>query len=164
MCIHSVILHTEFGIACLGKKTFSYGNLRISRIMNFKNMSFSSGLGVVQIKQTRYRVSHGYLECKTKRFFGIACIGKKLGFHKIRYSRNSNFKNRSFSSGQGNVQIEPNSVSIHCVLRLLERILSIACLGKKLVFHTEIALFAKFANFRKNNFFPIKLYQKIFLF
>ena len=31
--------------------------------------------------QTRYRVSHVYLESKTKRIFGIACLGKKLVFH-----------------------------------------------------------------------------------
>ena len=30
------------------KVRFSYGNLRISRITNFKNRSFSSGQGVVQ--------------------------------------------------------------------------------------------------------------------
>ena len=31
--------------------------------------------------QTQYGVSHVYLECKTKRIFGIACLGKKLAFH-----------------------------------------------------------------------------------
>ena len=31
--------------------------------------------------QTRYGVSHVYVECKTKRIFGIACLGKKLVFH-----------------------------------------------------------------------------------
>ena len=30
------------------KVSFSYGNLRISQIRNFKNRSFSSGQGVVQ--------------------------------------------------------------------------------------------------------------------
>ena len=30
------------------KVSFSYGNLRISQITNFKNRSFSSGQGVVQ--------------------------------------------------------------------------------------------------------------------
>ena len=33
------------------KRNFSYGNLRISRLANFKNRSFSSGQGVVQIEQ-----------------------------------------------------------------------------------------------------------------
>ena len=32
------------------KVNFSYGNLRISQITNFKNRSFSSGQGVVQIE------------------------------------------------------------------------------------------------------------------
>ena len=30
--------------------------------------------------QTRYGVSHGYLECKVKRIFAIACLGKKFVF------------------------------------------------------------------------------------
>ena len=31
--------------------------------------------------QTRYGVSHVYVECKTKEIFAIAFLGKKLGFH-----------------------------------------------------------------------------------
>ena len=31
--------------------------------------------------QTRYGVSHVYLECNAKRIFAIAFLGKKLGFH-----------------------------------------------------------------------------------
>ena len=31
--------------------------------------------------QTRYGVSHVYVECKTKRIFGIACLEKKFVFH-----------------------------------------------------------------------------------
>ena len=30
--------------------------------------------------QTRYGVSHGYLESTTKRIFAIACLGKKFVF------------------------------------------------------------------------------------
>ena len=33
------------------------------------------------MNQTRLGVSYEYLESKAKRFFGIACLGKKLGFH-----------------------------------------------------------------------------------
>ena len=41
----------NFGDSLPRKKvSFSYGNLRIFRIFNFKNRSFSSGQGVVQIK------------------------------------------------------------------------------------------------------------------
>ena len=39
-----------FAIAFLGENRFSYGNFRISRITDFKNRSFSSGQGLVQIK------------------------------------------------------------------------------------------------------------------
>ena len=40
-----------FAKACLGKKVnFSYVNLRILRLANFKNRSLSSGQGLVQIK------------------------------------------------------------------------------------------------------------------
>ena len=31
--------------------------------------------------QSRYGVSHVYLERKTKRIFGIVCLEKKLAFH-----------------------------------------------------------------------------------
>ena len=35
----------------------------------------------VKLNQTRHRVSHVYLEYKTKRIFAIACLGKELVFH-----------------------------------------------------------------------------------
>ena len=34
----------------------------------------------LKLNQTRNRVSHLYLEYKTKRIFAIACLGKKLVF------------------------------------------------------------------------------------
>ena len=34
----------------------------------------------LKLNQTRYRVSHVYVESKTERIFGIACLGKKLAF------------------------------------------------------------------------------------
>ena len=34
----------------------------------------------LKLNQTRYRVSHVYLECKTERIFVIACLGKKFVF------------------------------------------------------------------------------------
>ena len=37
--------------------------------------------GCPKKKQTRHGVSLEYLESREKRFFGIACLGKKLGFH-----------------------------------------------------------------------------------
>ena len=33
-----------------------------------------------KLDQTRHGVSHEYLESKAKKFFGIAYLGKKLGF------------------------------------------------------------------------------------
>ena len=33
------------------------------------------------MNQTGYGVYHGCLECKTKKNFAIACLGKKLVFH-----------------------------------------------------------------------------------
>ena len=62
-----------------------------------------------------------YLECNAKEMFAIAFLGKKVKFSygNLRISRIRNFKNRSFSSGQGVVQIKPNSAwSIPCVLKL----------------------------------------------
>ena len=64
------------------------------------------------MNQTGYGVYHGCLESKTERIFAIACLGKKVSFSygNLLLFRINNFKNRSFSSGQGVVQSEPNSV------------------------------------------------------
>ena len=35
----------------------------------------------LKLNQTRCRVSPGYIECRTKGIFFIACIGKKLVYH-----------------------------------------------------------------------------------
>ena len=61
--------------------------------------------------QTRYGVSHVYVECKTKRIFGIACLGKKvsISYGNFLLFRISNLENRSFSYGQKLLEIEPNS-------------------------------------------------------
>ena len=67
------------------------------------------------MNQTWYGVSHGYLECKTKRIFGIACLEKSSYFNrKCRLFRllfaYSILKIIEISSGQGVVQSEPNLV------------------------------------------------------
>ena len=64
------------------------------------------------MNQTGYGVYHGCLESKTERIFGLACLGQKLVFHTeiCYYFEQNSFKNRSFSSGQGVVQSEPNRV------------------------------------------------------
>ena len=70
-----------FGIACLGKKLafdteicdyFEYFFSKIGLFNRVKELFKSN--------QTRYRVSPGYVECKTKGIFGIACLGKKFVF------------------------------------------------------------------------------------
>ena len=42
---------------------------------------FQQGKELFKSNQTGYGVYHGYLDCKTKRIFGIACLAKKLVFH-----------------------------------------------------------------------------------
>ena len=52
------------------------------------------------------------MESETKRFFGIACLEKKvsISYGTFWISRKRNFKNRSFLSDQKVVQIKPNLV------------------------------------------------------
>ena len=51
-------------------------------IIILKNSSFSPGQGVVQMEpNSRYRVSHMYLEGKTERIFAVSFLGKKLACH-----------------------------------------------------------------------------------
>ena len=67
----------------------------------------------LKLNQTRYRVSHVYLERKTKRIFAIACVGRKLAFRTeicLLLFQINNSKKRSFSSGQGVIQTQPNWV------------------------------------------------------
>ena len=70
-----------FGIACLGKKLafdteicyyFEYFFSKIGLFDQVKELFKSN--------QTRYGVFPGYLECKTEKDFGIACLGKKFVF------------------------------------------------------------------------------------
>ena len=72
----------------------------------------------------RHGIFHVYLESKRKRIFAIACLGKKLVFHteisnyRLLFAY-STFKNIEISSGQGVVQIQPNSVwSVPCVPKM----------------------------------------------
>ena len=71
-----------FGIACLGKKlVFHTEILTFSLILFSKIWKFYRVKELSKLNQTWYGVSHVYLECKAKRIFGIACLGKKLVFH-----------------------------------------------------------------------------------
>ena len=62
------------------------------------------------MNQTGYGVYHGCLESKTERISGIAWLGKKVSFIRKFAIISNNFKNRSFSSGQGVFQSEPKWV------------------------------------------------------
>ena len=63
------------------------------------------------MNQTGYGVYHGCLESKIERISAIACLGKvSFSYGNVQLFRIINFKNRSFWSGQGVSQMEPNSV------------------------------------------------------
>ena len=89
-----------------------------------------------------YGVSRVYIESKTKRIFATACLAKKLVFHTeicdqfklliLKYSIfdwvKELFKSTQTRYGVSRVYIESK----------IKRVFAIVCLGKKLVFHTEI--------------------------
>ena len=65
--------------------SFSYGNLRLFRI-NFEYRILKTGLfrrvkNLCKSNQTRYGVSHVYLESNAEGSFAIALLGQKLEFH-----------------------------------------------------------------------------------
>ena len=64
----------------------------------------------LKLNQTRYRVSHVYLECKTERIFCYSLPRKKvrISIGNIDLFAYSIFKNREILSDQGVVQSEPN--------------------------------------------------------
>ena len=127
------------------KVRFSYGNLRISRITNFENRSFSSGQGVVQITPNSVWSIPWVPRVQNRKNFWYSLPRKivRISYGNLRISRITNFENRSFSSGQGVVQITPNSVwSIPWVPRVQNRKNFWYSLPrKKLGFHTEICEF-----------------------
>ena len=97
--------------------------------------------------QTRYGVSHVYLERKTKRIFGIDCLQKKFVFNrKYRLIRllyaYSILKNIEILSGQGVVQIKKtrHGVSHVYLKRKAKRIFDIACLEKSSYFNRKYRL------------------------
>ena len=64
------------------------------------------------MNQTGYGVYHDCLDSKAEKIFLYSLPRKKVSFSygNVQLFRISNFKNRSFSYGQGVVQSEPNSV------------------------------------------------------
>ena len=75
-------IEKNFAIARLGKKFVfqseiqTYSLILFSKIQKFYRIKELS-----KSNQTRYRVSHVFVDCKTKRIFAIACLGKKLVLH-----------------------------------------------------------------------------------
>ena len=89
--------------------------------MNFKNRSISSGQGVVQIEPNSVWSIPCVPRVKNKKNIWYSLPRKKVSFSygSLLLFQINNFKNRSFSSGQGLVQIKPNSEwSIPCVPRV----------------------------------------------
>ena len=100
-----------------------------------------------------------YLECKTKRIFGIACLGKKLVFHtEICEFRKQRILKIGLFCG---VKELSKSIQTRYVVSPVyleaktKRYFAIACLGKKLVFHTEIC------EFRKQRILKIGLFGRV---
>ena len=133
-----------FAIACLEKKFVfqseisSYSNILISKI----GRDFHRVKELFKSNQTRYGVSHVYLESRTKKIFAIACLEKKFVFQseissyslilfsKIQrfYRVKELFKSNQTRYGVSHVYVESRT----------KRIFAIACLEKKFVFQSEI--------------------------
>ena len=97
--------------------------------------------------QTRYGVSHVYLEFNAEGSFAIALLGKKLDFHtefcvyfKYLISKYRIFHRVKELSKSNETRYEEFHVYLECNAK---RIFAIAFLGKKLDFHTEIFVYFK---------------------
>ena len=70
-----------FAIACLGKKLDFHTGICEFRDKRILKIGLFHGVKELsKSNQTRDGVSHVYLECKTKRIFVIAGLGKKVSF------------------------------------------------------------------------------------
>ena len=71
-----------FAIACLGKKFVFQSEIQTYSLILFSKLQkFHRIKELSKSNQTRYGVSHMCVDCKTKRIFAIACLGKKLVLH-----------------------------------------------------------------------------------
>ena len=99
------------------------------------------------MNQTRYEVYHGCLESKTERIFGIDCLAKKLVFHTeiCYYFKYIILKIGLFRRVKELSKMNQTRYVVYhgCLESKTERIFGIACLGKKLIFHTEICYYFK---------------------
>ena len=83
-----------------------------------------------------------YVESKTKKIFAIACLGKKLVFRTeiCEFREKRILKIGLFCMVKNFMKLNQTwyGVSHVCLKFRLKRIFALACLGKKLVFHTGI--------------------------
>ena len=118
-----------------------------------------------KVNQTRYGVSHVHLNCKTKRIFAIACLGKKLVFHTeiCDYFEYLIFKYSIFHRVKELSKLNQTRYGVSNVYleRKTKRIFAIACLGKKLVFHTEICDYFEYLIFKYSIFHRVKELSKL---
>ena len=112
---------------------------------------------LLKSNQTRYTVSHGYLDCRTKRFIGLSCLGKNVRFSygNLWISQIMNFENRSFSNSQQVVRIKPNSAwSIPWVSRVQNKKNFCYSLSRKKVrFSYGNLRISRLANFKNRSSF-----------
>ena len=98
----------------------------------------------LKLNQTRYRVSHVYLERKTKRIFALACVGRKLAFQTeicLLLFQIINFKKGLFRRVKELSKLNQTGYGVYlgCLECKTKRIFAIACLRKMLVFRTLIS-------------------------
>ena len=155
-----------FAIDCLGKKLVfhteicefrEYRILKIGLFHRVKDLS--------KMNQTGHGVYHGYLDCKTKRIFAIACAGKKLvfrteicEFREYRILKIGLFHRVKDLSKSNQTRYGVSHVYIKSKTK---RISAIDCLGKKLVFHTEICEFREYRILKIGLFHRVKDLSKL---
>ena len=95
------------------------------------------------MNQTGYGVYHGYLDCKTKRIFAIACAGRKLVFPTeiCEFREYRILKIGLFHRVKDLSKLNQTGHGVYhgYVDFKTKKSFAIACLGKKLVFRTLIS-------------------------
>ena len=94
------------------KVRISIGNIDFFDSPIFKNIVFLSGQGVVQSEPHLLWIITSVMKLWSKKNFLYSLPWKKISFScgNLQFFQISNFKNRSFLSGQEIVQIKPNLV------------------------------------------------------
>ena len=116
------------------------------------------------MNQTGHGVYHGYLDCKTKRIFAIACAGKKLvfrtecEFREYRILKIGLFHRVKDLSKLNQVGCGVYHGYLDCKTK---RIFAIACAGKKLVFRMEICEFREYRILKIGLFHWVKDLSKL---